>query len=58
MLSYNDAEYIIEGLPEKVDITLIGTKANLYLAKQLPTQNVSVDLNGLKPGVHKVKLRI
>lgn len=54
---YNDEEYIIEGLPEKVDITLIGTKANLYLAKQLPTQDVSVDLSDLKPGVHKVNLK-
>lgn len=55
--SYNDEEYIIEGLPETVDITLIGTKANLYLAKQLPTQNVTVDLSNLKPGVHKVNLK-
>ena len=55
--SYNDEEYVIEGLPETVDITLIGTKANLYLAKQLPTQDVTVDLSDLKPGVHKVNLR-
>ena len=55
--SYNDEEYIIDGLPETVDITLIGTKANLYLAKQLPTQNVTVDLSDLKPGVHKVNLK-
>lgn len=55
--TYNDEEYVIEGLPETVDITLIGTKANLYLAKQLPTQDVIVDLSDLKPGVHKVNLR-
>lgn len=55
--TYNDEEYIIEGLPETVDITLIGTKANLYLAKQLPTQDVTVDLSDLKPGVHKVNLK-
>lgn len=55
--TYNDEEYVIEGLPETVDITLIGTKANLYLAKQLPTQDVTVDLSDLKPGVHKVNLR-
>lgn len=55
--TYNDEEYVIEGLPEKVDITLIGTKANLYLAKQLPTQDVIVDLSDLKPGVHKVNLK-
>lgn len=55
--TYNDEEYVIEGLPETVDITLIGTKANLYLAKQLPTQDVIVDLSDLKPGVHKVNLK-
>ncbi len=55
--TYNDEEYVIEGLPDTVDITLIGTKANLYLAKQLPTQDVIVDLSDLKPGVHKVNLR-
>lgn len=55
--TYNDEEYVVEGLPETVDITLIGTKANLYLAKQLPTQDVNVDLSDLKPGVHKVNLK-
>ena len=54
--NYNDEEYVVEGLPEKVDITMIGTKANLYLAKQLPSQNVTVDLSDLTPGVHQVKL--
>ena len=55
--TYNDEEYVVEGLPETVDITLIGTKVNLYLAKQLPTQDVNVDLSDLKPGVHKVNLK-
>lgn len=55
--TYNDEEYVIEGLPKKVDITLIGTKANLYLAKQLPTQKVTVDLTGLGEGTHKVSLK-
>ena len=55
--TYNDEEYVVEGLPKTVDITLIGTKANLYLAKQLPAQDVTVDLSDLKPGVHKVNLR-
>ena len=54
---YNDEEYVIEGLPKTVDITLIGTKANLYLAKQLPTKDITVDLSNLKPGTHEVKLK-
>ena len=36
---------------------MIGTKANLYLAKQLPTQSVTVDLSDLKVGVHQVELK-
>ena len=55
--TYNDEEYVIEGLPEKVDITLIGTKANLYLAKQLPTKDINVDLSDLKLGTHEVNLK-
>ena len=55
--AYNDEEYVIEGLPETVYITMIGTKANLYLAKQLPAQAVTVDLSDLKVGVHQVELK-
>lgn len=54
---YNEEAYIIEGLPEYVDITLIGRKSDLYLAKQLPSYDVSVDLKTLKLGTHKVSLR-
>lgn len=55
--NYNDEEYVVEGLPKTVDITMIGTKANLYLAKQLPEQPVTVDLSNLSTGVHEVKLK-
>ena len=55
--TYNDEEYVIEGIPKTVDITMIGTKANLYLAKQLPTQSVTIDLSDLKAGVHQVELK-
>lgn len=54
---YNQEAYVIEGLPETVDITLIGRKSDLYLAKQYPASDVSVDLRGLKPGSHKVTLK-
>ena len=47
----------MEGLPETVDITLIGRKSDVYLAKQLPTNDITIDLNGLEPGVHKVNLK-
>lgn len=53
----NEEAYIVEGLPETVDITLIGRKADLYFAKQSPSHDVVVDLTGLKPGSHEVKIK-
>ncbi len=53
---YNEEAYVIEGLPETVDITLIGRRSDIYLAKQYPSHEVSVDLRELKPGSHKVTL--
>ena len=54
---YNEEAYVIEGLPETVDVTLIGRKADLYLAKQSPSQEITVDLTGLKPGTHEVNIK-
>lgn len=54
---YNEELYVVEGLPEKVDITLIGQRRHIFLAKQSPSKGVSVDLTGLKPGNHKVTLK-
>lgn len=54
---YNKEAYVIEGLPESVDVTLIGRTADLYLAKQYASNlSISVDLRDLTPGSHKVKL--
>ena len=53
---YNEEAYVVEGLPETVDITLIGSKTDLYIAKQSSSHDVTVDLNGLKPGTHKVSI--
>ena len=53
---YNEEAYVVEGLPETVDITLIGSKADLYIAKQSSNHNVTIDLTGLKPGRHKVSI--
>ncbi len=54
---YNEEAYVVEGLPETVDITLIGKKRHIFLAKQAPDKSVSVDLTGLKPGHHQVDLK-
>ena len=54
---YNEEAYVIEGLPESVDITLIGNKSNLYIAKQSGTNEVTLDLTELKAGTHKVEFK-
>lgn len=54
---YNEELYVVEGLPKSVDITLIGQRRHIFLAKQSPSKGVSVDLTGLKPGNHKVTLK-
>lgn len=54
---YNEELYVVEGLPKTVDITLIGQRRHIFLAKQSPSKGVSVDLTGLKPGNHKVTLK-
>ena len=55
--SFNEELYVVEGLPSTVDITLIGQKRHIFLAKQTPSSGVTVDLTGLKPGNHKVNLK-
>lgn len=54
---FNSESYVVEGLPSSVDITLIGSKADLYIAKQAPSGEVTVDLSSLKTGQHKVELK-
>ncbi|MBR6690227.1 MAG: hypothetical protein IKL65_02730 [Bacilli bacterium] len=53
---YNEEQYVVEGLPETVDVTLIGSKADLYIAKQSSNDGVTVDLTGLTSGTHKVNI--
>ena len=55
--TYNEEAYVVEGLPDNVDITLVGQKRHIFLAKQYPSSGVTVDLTGLKPGQHKVTLK-
>lgn len=55
-VKYNEEQYVVEGLPSKVDVTLIGRKAELYIAKQSKSSGVTIDLRGLTPGTHKVNI--
>lgn len=54
---YNEEAYVVEGLPEEVDVILIGKRRHVFIAKQSPAKDVSVDLTGLKPGQHTVSLK-
>lgn len=54
---YNEESYVVEGVPETVDITLIGSKSALYLANHASNNTVSLDLSGYGVGTYKVKLK-
>ena len=54
---YNEEAYVVDGVPDSVDITLIGRRSDLYLAKQLGDHRITLDLTGLSAGEHKVKLK-
>lgn len=54
---YNEEAYVVEGLPKEVDVTVIGKQMDVYLAKLFPGGGVVANLQGLKAGVHKVKLQ-
>lgn len=48
VVKYNDEAYVVEGVPETVDITLTGRKSDIYLAKQLGEYEVVLDLTDYK----------
>ena len=53
---YNEELYVVEGIPDTVDITLIGQKRHIFLAKQIPSQGITIDLTGYKAGNHNITL--
>lgn len=55
-VTYNEESYVVEGLPETVDITLIGRRSEIMFAKRSSAHNVMIDLTGLKPGTHRVNI--
>ena len=53
-VNYNEALYVVEGVPDEVDLTLVGRKMDVYLAKQYPVNGVTLDLTGYGPGSYSV----
>ena len=45
VVKYNEEAYVVEGVPETVDITITGRKSDIYLAKQLGEYEVVLDLS-------------
>ncbi len=45
IVKYNAEAYVVEGVPETVDITIAGRKSDIYLAKQLGEYEVILDLS-------------
>lgn len=56
-VEYNDEAYVVEGLPEDVDIVLMGRKMDLYLAEQLGDHKLSLDLSDYGVGTHTVNIK-
>jgi len=56
-VNYNEALYVVEGVPEEVDVTLVGRKMDVYLAKQYPLNGVTLDLTGYTPGNYSVDFK-
>ena len=54
---YNEEAYVIEGVPDSVDITLIGSKSSIYLATQLGDHEVELDLSKYGVGTYKVDFK-
>lgn len=54
-LIYNEEAYVVENVPETVDIVITGRKSDIYLAKQLGEFSVELDLSKYtEAGTYKV----
>lgn len=56
VVKYNEEAYVIEGVPDTVDITLTGRKSDIYLAKQLGEYEVVLDLSEYTPNDNPYKV--
>ncbi len=57
-VKYNSSAYVVEDIPETVDITLIGKKGQIYLAKRLGDNEVLLDLSDYKDSDTPVKVKL
>lgn len=58
LVSYYDKErMVVEGLPDTVDVTLVGDKSQVDIAKTKGSFEIYADLTDLPAGTHKVNLQ-
>ncbi len=57
-VEYNSSAYVIEGIPETVDMTLIGKKKEIYLAEKLGDNKVVVDLTDYQASDSPVRVKL
>ena len=55
---YNSSNYVVEGVPETVSMTLIGKKSELYLARQLGDNEVVIDLTDYQASEKSVEVKL
>lgn len=53
---YNEESYVVEGIPEQVDLILTGRKSDIYLAKQLGEHEVILDLTDFEASSSSYKV--
>ena len=53
---YDQDRMVVDGLPATVDVTLIGDRGKVDIAKAKSNFEVYADLRNLPPGTHKVNL--
>lgn len=57
-VQYNSSAYVIEGVPDKVDVTLIGRQGELYLERRFSDNEVTLDLTDYQASDSPVKVRL
>ncbi len=57
-VEYNSSAYVIEGIPDTVDMTLIGSKPEIYLAQKLGDNKVTVDLTKYQASDSPVRVKL
>lgn len=56
VVKYNEEAYVIEGVPDAIDITITGRKSDIYLAKQIGEYEVVLDLSEYTPSDNPYKV--